>query len=188
MDEQQRSAGSAEPRSTRNREMQDEGDELLSMQELLEAEEGAVREVRRGSVAEGTVVRIDQDEVLVDVGLKSEGVVPGREMSAIEEELGRRPQVGDKLLVFVITTETPEGNALLSFRRAGTERFWRRAQEQVQTGEVVEAKVLEVNRGGVVVDFCNRAFVPISQLVSIHRPEGEEDQEEINHQLQDLVG
>src|SRR6266542_2724910 len=189
MDEQQRSAGSAEPRSTRNREMQDEGDELLSMQELLEAEEGAVREVRRGSVAEGTGVRIDQDEVLVDIGLKSEGVVPGREMSSIEEELGRRPQVGDILLIFVMTTETQEGNALLSFRRAGTERFWRRAQEQVQTGEVVEAKVIEVNKGGVVVDFGTRAFVPISQLVSVQRAgESEEEQEALANQLRSMIG
>lgn len=186
MDEQQRWG---RPTDARGREAQDDSDELLSMQELLEAEEAAVREVRRGSVAEGTVVRIDQDEVLVDVGLKSEGVIPGREMSSIEEELGRRPQVGDKLLVYVITTETPEGNALLSFRRAGTERFWRRAQEQVQTGEVVEAKVIEVNKGGVVVDFGTRAFVPISQLVSVQRAgESEEEQEALAQQLRAMIG
>jgi len=167
----------------------DAGEEPVSMQELLAAEEAAVREVRRGSVVEGTVVRIDQDEVLVDIGLKSEGVIPGREMSSIVEELGRRPQVGDPLLVFVITTETPEGHALLSFRRAATERFWRRAQEQVQTGQVVEAKVIEVNKGGVVVDFGTRAFVPISQLVSLQRTgESEEGQEQMMEQLRGLVG
>jgi small subunit ribosomal protein S1 len=159
------------------------------MQELLEAEEGAVREVRRGTAVEGTVVRIDQDEVLVDIGLKSEGVIPGREMSDIVEELGRRPHVGDQLLVYVVTTETPEGHALLSFRRAANERFWRRAQQQVQSGEVVEAKVLEVNRGGVVVDYGTRAFVPISQLVSVQRVgETDEEQEQVAQQLRGLVG
>lgn len=165
------------------------GEAPQSMQELLEAEEGAVREVRRGSVVEGTVVRIDPDEVLIDIGLKSEGVLPGREIGDIEEETGRQLRLGDKILVYVITTETLEGHALLSFRRAGAERFWRRASEQVQTGEVVEARVLEVNRGGVVVDFGTRAFVPISQLISVQRiGETEEEQEQVAQQLRSLVG
>jgi small subunit ribosomal protein S1 len=164
-------------------------DEPVSMRELLEAEAGAVRDVRRGSVVEGTVVRIDPDEVLVDIGLKSEGVIPGREVTSIEEELGRPPRIGDTLLVYVVAPETAEGHALLSYRRAGTERFWRRAQEQVQSGEVVEARVLEVNRGGVVVDFGTRAFVPISQLVSVQRVgDTEEEQEQVTQQLRSLIG
>ena len=163
--------------------------DLMSMQELLEAEDAAVKDVKRGSVVEGTVVRVDQDEVLVDVGLKSEGHIPGREVADIEQELGRKPIVGDRILVYVVATETAEGHPLLSYRRAGTERFWRRAQDQVQTGEVVEARVLEVNRGGVVVDFGNRAFVPISQLVSVQRVgETEEEQEQLVEQLKGLVG
>jgi small subunit ribosomal protein S1 len=163
--------------------------DLMSMQELLAAEDAAVKDVKRGSVAEGVIVRVHQDEVLVDVGLKSEGVIPGREVSEIEQEIGRKPKVGDRVLVYVLATETHEGHPLLSYRRAGTERFWRRAQEQVQSGEVVEAKVLEVNRGGVVVDFGNRAFVPISQLVSVQRVgETEEEQEQLVEQLKSLVG
>ena len=161
----------------------------MSMQELLAAEDAAVKDVKRGSVAEGVIVRVHQDEVLVDVGLKSEGVIPGREVSEIEQEIGRKPKVGDRVLVYVLATETHEGHPLLSYRRAGTERFWRRAQDQVQSGEVVEAKVLEVNRGGVVVDFGNRAFVPISQLVSVQRVgETEEEQEQLVEQLKALVG
>ncbi|MGH2368585.1 MAG: S1 RNA-binding domain-containing protein, partial [Chloroflexota bacterium] len=159
------------------------------MRELLEAEEASVREVRRGTVVDGTVVRIDPDEVLVDIGLKSEGVIPNKELTGIEDELGREPQVGDTLLVYVVSTETQEGHALLSYRRAGAERFWRRAQQQVHTGEVVEAKVLEVNRGGVVVDFGTRAFVPISQLVNVQRAgETDEDQEQVAEQLRSLIG
>ena len=185
----QQRPGETEGARSRDNGQTDSGEEQLSMQDLLAAEEAAVREVRRGSVVEGTVARIDQDEVLVDIGLKSEGVVPGKEMSSIVEELGRRPRVGDTLLVYVVTTETPEGHALLSFRRAATERFWRRAAEQVQTGEVVEAKVIEVNKGGVVVDFGTRAFVPISQLVSVQRAgESEEEQEHLAEQLHGLVG
>lgn len=167
----------------------DDQDDAVSMQELLAAEEASVKEIRRGSVVEGTVVRVDQEEVLVDIGLKSEGVIPNRELGSIEEDYGHPPRVGDKVLVYVVAPETPDGHALLSYRRAGQERFWRRAQEQVQTGEVVEAKVLEVNRGGVVVDFGTRAFVPISQLSSVQRVgESEEEQEQIAEQLRHLVG
>ena len=163
--------------------------DAMSMQELLDAEESGVRDVKRGSVVEGVIVHAGADEILVDVGLKSEGVIPGREAADIEQELGRRPRSGDRVLVYVLATETTEGHPLLSYRRAGMERFWRRAAEQVQTGEVVEARVLEVNRGGVVVDFGNRAFVPVSQLVSVQRVgDTEEEQEQLVQQLQGLVG
>jgi small subunit ribosomal protein S1 len=189
MDEHQRPGRHGDERRPEDARTATESDEPQSMQELLAAEEEVVPEVRRGSVVEGTVVRVDQEEILVDIGLKSEGVIPGRERQSIEEELGRPPQVGDKLLVYVLQPETVEGQAILSYRRAGTERFWRRAQQQVQSGEVIEARVVEVNRGGVVVDFGQRAFVPISQLVSIQRTgEGEEDQEQLQHQLQNLIG
>ena len=185
MDEEQRPLSQGQHNT-----MPDPSDsDALSMQDLLDAEEAAVRDVKRGSVVEGTVVHVGPDELLVDVGLKSEGVVQGREISDIEQDFGRRPHAGDRVLVYVLATETTEGHPLLSYRRAGAERFWRRAQDQVQTGEVVEAKVLEVNRGGVVVDFGNRAFVPISQLVSVQRVgETEEEQEQVVEQLRGLVG
>ncbi|MBI3970349.1 MAG: S1 RNA-binding domain-containing protein [Chloroflexi bacterium] len=188
MDEQQR-PGRGDAQDSRFGGSAAEDSEPMSMEELLESEEAVVREVRRGAVVEGTVVSINQDSVLVDIGLKSEGAISTRELPAIEEDLGRPPEVGDKLLVYVVAPETADGNALLSYRRASTERFWRRAQEQVQTGEVVEAKVVDVNRGGVVVDFGMRAFVPISQLVSIQRAgDTEEDQEQLMEQLRSLVG
>jgi small subunit ribosomal protein S1 len=193
MDEEQRT-GDPEASQPGAREARDTGqaagpEEQLSMQQLLEAEEASVREVRRGQVVDGTVVRIDPDEVLVDIGLKSEGLIPGRELSSIEEELGHPLRVGDTILVYVVTTETPEGHALLSFRRAGTERFWRRAQQQVETGEVVEARVVEYNKGGLVVLYGTRAFVPISQLANVQRAgDTEEEQEQVAEQLRGLVG
>src|ERR671913_2421408 len=107
MDEEQRTGdpegsqpGAREARDTGPATGTDGTDEQLSMQQLLEAEEASVREVRRGQVADGTVVRIDPDEVLVDIGLKSEGLIPGRELSSIEEELGHPLRVGDTILVF----------------------------------------------------------------------------------------
>jgi small subunit ribosomal protein S1 len=188
MDEEQRSGYQGGPRDARPAG-DDDDEEQMSMRDLLAAEEASVRDVRRGQVVDGAVVRVDPDEILVDIGLKSEGVIQGRELSDIEADLGRPLEVGDKLLVYVVAPETQEGHALLSFRRAETERFWRRAQQQVQSGEVVEAKVLDVNRGGVVVDFGNRAFVPISQLSQVQRVgETEEEQEQMVQQLRELIG
>jgi small subunit ribosomal protein S1 len=187
MEDEQRPQG---PEQSAEDVSSEDDSDVMSMEELLEAfeaEEAAVREIKRGQVVEGTIVHIGPDEVLVDIGLKSEGVVPGREAGDMEQEFGRPPEVGDELLVYVMQTETPEGHPLLSFRRASTERFWRRAQDQVQTGEVVEAQVVDVNRGGVVVDFGTRAFVPISQLVSVQRAEGS-DEDEVMEQLRSLVG
>src|SRR5919108_222097 len=110
-------------------------DEPVSMRELLEAEAGAVRDVGRGAVVEGTGVGIDPDEGVVDIGLKSEGVIPGREVTSIEEELGRPPRIGDTLLVYVVAPETAEGHALLSYRRAGTGGSWGRGRSRANPAE-----------------------------------------------------
>jgi len=163
-------------------------DEPESMQAILDSL-GEVKDVRRGSVVDGVVVRVDPEELLVDIGLKSEGVVSTREVTAIAEDLGRKPVAGDSLLVYVVATESPEGHPILSYKRAASEQFWRKAQLQVQQGEVIEARVLEANRGGVVVDYGSRAFVPISQLSTVTRVgDSEEEQAQVEAQLQSLVG
>ncbi len=163
-------------------------DEPESMQAILDSL-GEVKDVRRGSVVDGVVVRVDPEELLVDIGLKSEGVVSTREVTAIAEDLGRKPVAGDSLLVYVVATESPEGHPILSYKRAASERFWRKAQLQVQQGEVIEARVLEANRGGVVVDYGSRAFVPISQLSTVTRVgDSEEEQAQVEAQVQSLVG
>ena len=168
----------------------DGGDEQLSMQQLLEAEEASVREVRRGQVVDGTVVRIDPDEVLVDIGLKSEGLIPGRELSSIEEELGHPLRVGDTILVYVVTTETPEGHALLSFRRAGTERFWRRAQQQVETGRGGGGPGGGVQpRGAWSSSTAPGPSSPSPSWPTCSAPgDSEEEQEQVAEQLRGMVG
>jgi len=162
----------------------------MTMGALLASEEGAFPELRRGSVVAGTVVRIDADEVLVDIGLKSEGIIPNRELGNPAADLGHPLQVGDRILAYVLQPETPEGHAVLSYRRAGTERLWHRVTELLQSGEVLEAPVVDRNRGGLVVEVAGlRGFVPISQLESLHRTgEAEEDLQELDRQLQALVG
>ena len=168
------------------------------MQEFLDHPDHEVKNLRHGDVVEGTVVRIDPDELLVDFGGKSEGVVSNREL------LGRRGgpregdeprqelKVGDPVLVYVLQPESPEGHAVLSVRRAGLERKWRAMQERFEAGEIVEARVIDHNKGGLIVDLGVRGFVPISQIVDFpRRPRDEQPRDaaqEIAEKLQPFVG
>jgi small subunit ribosomal protein S1 len=173
-------------------------DEPTTMAELLDHPDNEVKNLRHGDVVEGTVVRIDPDELLVDFGGKSEGVVSNREL------LGRRGgpregdeprqelKVGDPVLVYVLQPESPEGHAVLSVRRAGLERKWRAMQERFEAGEIVEARVIDHNKGGLIVDLGVRGFVPISQIVDFpRRPRDEQPRDaaqEIAEKLQPFVG
>jgi small subunit ribosomal protein S1 len=168
------------------------------MAELLDSPEHEVKNLRHGDVVEGLVVRVDPDELLVDFGGKSEGVVSNREL------LGRRGgpregdeprqelKVGDPVLVYVLQPESPEGHAVLSVRRAGLERKWRAMQERFEAGEIVEARVIDHNKGGLIVDLGVRGFVPISQIVDFpRRPRDEQPRDaaqEIAEKLQPFVG
>ena len=137
--------------------------------------------IKRGDVVEGVIVRIDQDEILVDIGLKSEGVLSTKELPASGYGSFSELHMDDKVLVYVIQPETSEGHAVLSLRRANTERQWRIAEEQFKNGELLKAKVIDYNKGGLIVDVAGiRGFVPISQILNLKREEvaaGGENQE-----------
>jgi small subunit ribosomal protein S1 len=137
--------------------------------------------IKRGDVVEGVIVRIDQDEILVDIGLKSEGVLSTKELPATGYGSFNELHLNDKVLVYVIQPETSEGHAVLSLKRANTERQWRIAEEQFKNGELLKAKVIDYNKGGLIVDVAGiRGFVPISQILNLKREEvaaGGENQE-----------
>jgi small subunit ribosomal protein S1 len=137
--------------------------------------------IKRGDVVEGVIVRIDQDEILVDIGLKSEGVLSTKELPATGYGSFSELHLNDKVLVYVIQPETSEGHAVLSLKRANTERQWRIAEEQFKNGELLKAKVIDYNKGGLIVDVAGiRGFVPISQILNLKREEvaaGGENQE-----------
>jgi small subunit ribosomal protein S1 len=129
------------------------------MEALLRDADYAFRSVRRGETVEGTIVSVDQDEVLVDIGLKSEGIVPARELYTDGEEL-EPLQIGDRTLVYVVQPEGQEGHAILSLRRARTERSWREIEDLYHQGAIVEAPVVDFNKGGLIVDVKGvRGFV-----------------------------
>lgn len=151
----------------------EEGEELnQSEMEALMAASTAVTSVKRGDVVEGVIVRIDQDEILVDIGLKSEGVLSTKELPASGYGSFSELHLNDKVLVYVIQPETSEGHAVLSLKRANTERQWRIAEEQHKNNELLKAKVIDYNKGGLIVDVAGiRGFVPISQILNLKREE-----------------
>ena len=134
-------------------------------------------------------MRVDQDEVLVDVGLKSEGVIPSRELYSEGEE--EEPlHIGQSVLVYVLQPEGSEGHAVLSLRRARMERSWREIEELYQQGAIMEAPVVDHNKGGLIVDVSGvRGFVPVSQVLdlrNVSRQEGEN--EEVSDTLAAMQG
>ena len=168
------------------------GPEPTTMEELLAEQDSDIKSFKHGDVVEGAVVRIDKDEILVDIGAKSEGVVSNRELFGRQGE-GQAPlAIGDTVLVYVLQPESPEGHAVLSLRRAGLERKWRAMQEQFEAGVIIEAPVIDHNKGGLIVDCGIRGFVPISQIVDFpRRPQNDQPRDaaqEIAEKLQPFVG
>jgi small subunit ribosomal protein S1 len=137
-------------------------DDGLTMAALLDNPNNAMRELQRGDVVEGTVARVDADEVLVDIGQKSEGVISNREMGSVGDT--GLLHVGQKLLVYVVQPESAEGHATLSLKRARMEQSWRDAEQWMAEDRVIEAPVIDFNKGGLIVEVGVRGFVPISQI------------------------
>ncbi len=168
------------------------GPEPTTMAELLAEQDSDIKSFKHGDVVEGTVVRIDKDEILVDIGAKSEGVVSNRELFGRHGEGQPQLAVGDTVLVYVLQPESPEGHVVLSLRRAGLERKWRAMQEQFEAGVIIEAPVIDHNKGGLIVDCGIRGFVPISQIVDFpRRPQNDQPRDaaqEIAEKLQPFVG
>jgi len=113
-------------------------------------------------IVQGTVVRVDNEGVLVDVGAKSEGLIPSAEMS--REGSAADVSVGDRIDVMVVRVEGEEGNITLSKRRADFEMAWRRVQNAHQTSKILHAMVVDKVKGGLVVDLGMRGFVPGSHV------------------------
>ena len=117
----------------------------------------------------GTVVRVDKDEVLVDIGYKSEGVIPVAELrSAARSTRPTRSSLGEEIDALVITKEDAEGRLILSKKRARFELAWKRIEAAAESGEPVTGKVIEVVKGGLILDLGVRGFLPAS-LVDIRR-------------------
>jgi len=138
-------------------------------EELREAIEASLRDFQEGDILEGTVVKIDRDEVLLDIGYKSEGVIPTKELSIRHDvEPSEVVSVGDKIEALVLQKEDKEGRLILSKKRAQYERAWGRIEEVMQSGSTIKGPVIEVVKGGLILDIGLRGFLPAS-LVDLRR-------------------
>ncbi|MBX5445002.1 30S ribosomal protein S1 [Sphaerobacter sp.] len=144
------------------------GESVSLMEQLLSDPSHDYRVLNYGDVIEGQIMHVDRDELLVDIGSKSEGIIPAREFSTLTDEERAALSVGDRVLVFVVQAENQEGQAVLSIDRARQEKSWRRLQEIYEAGEIIEAEVTNYNKGGLLVNLDGvRGFVPASQVTEI---------------------
>src|SRR3990170_2463051 len=106
-----------------------------------------------GDVVTGRVVRIDKDEVLVDIGYKSEGVIPSNELSIRKSvDPSEEVELGEEVDALVLTKEDQDGRLILSKKRARFEKAWRRIEAAAESGEPVQGTVIEVVKGGLIID------------------------------------
>jgi small subunit ribosomal protein S1 len=138
------------------------------MEQFLNDPSHDYKSLKYGDVMDGVIMHLDREEILVDIGSKSEGIVPSREYSSLSSDERQALSVGDTILVFVVQPENQEGHAVVSIDRARQEKSWRRLQEIHEANEVIEAEVTNYNKGGLLVNLDGvRGFVPASQVSEI---------------------
>jgi small subunit ribosomal protein S1 len=143
-------------------------DSASLMEQYLSDPSHDYKSLKYGDVMDGIIMHVDRDEILVDIGSKSEGIVPSREYSSLSSDERQALSIGDTILVFVVQPENQEGHAVVSIDRARQEKSWRRLQELYEANEVIEAEVTNYNKGGLLVNLDGvRGFVPASQVTEI---------------------
>jgi ribosomal protein S1 len=138
------------------------------MDKLLGNKGLKLKEFRPGDLIEGIVVNISHGEILVDVGAKSEGIITGSELSDSDNS-HKMLKPGDKVLAKVLQAENDQGYIVLSLKKAEKERKWKDAQDAYDSGAVIEATIIEYNKGGLLCDCLGlRGFIPLSHLDRVH--------------------
>ncbi|MBO7664984.1 MAG: 30S ribosomal protein S1 [Aeriscardovia sp.] len=143
--------------------------DIGTKEDFIKAVDATIKNFDDGDLVTGTVVRIDRDEVLLDIGYKTEGVIPARELS-IKKDVDPEEVVrlGDEVEALVVTKEDKEGRLILSKKRAQYERAWGDVEKIKEEDGVVEGTVIEAVKGGLIVDIGLRGFLPAS-LVEMRR-------------------
>jgi len=139
--------------------------QMPSMEELLSESDLNMELPRPGETKTGFIVRKNDDEILVSIGAKSEGVIPGRELSQLSEEELAELTVGAEVTVVVVTLEDSHGNLVLSYTRAQEEADWDKAEKLLASEALYESEIAGYNKGGLIVKLGQlRGFVPASQV------------------------
>jgi small subunit ribosomal protein S1 len=143
--------------------------DIGSADDFLAAIDKTIKYFNDGDIVEGTIVKVDRDEVLLDIGYKTEGVIPSRELSIKHDvDPSEVVSVGDEIEALVLQKEDKEGRLILSKKRAQYERAWGTIEQKKERDEVVEGTVIEVVKGGLIIDIGLRGFLPAS-LVEMRR-------------------
>jgi small subunit ribosomal protein S1 len=143
--------------------------DIGTVEDFLAAIDSTIKYFNDGDIVEGTIVKVDRDEVLLDIGYKTEGVIPSRELSIKHDvDPNEVVSVGDQIEALVLQKEDKEGRLILSKKRAQYERAWGTIEEKKERDEVVEGTVIEVVKGGLIIDIGLRGFLPAS-LVEMRR-------------------
>ena len=139
-----------------------------------------------GEIREGQVVQHSENFILVDLGAKSEGIIIGEELSAIDEETREQLTVGTDVRVFIVETEDSSGSIVLSYAKAAQERDWDHAIQLLKSQDVFKTKIVGFNRGGVLAKLGHiRGFIPNSQLSREHQARNKDNADK---HFQSLVG
>ncbi len=143
--------------------------DIGTAEDFLAAIDGTIKYFNDGDIVSGTIVKVDRDEVLLDIGYKTEGVIPSRELSIKHDvDPSQVVNVGDEVEALVLQKEDKEGRLILSKKRAQYERAWGTIEKIKEEDGVVEGTVIEVVKGGLIVDIGLRGFLPAS-LVEMRR-------------------
>lgn len=162
--------------------------DFATMQDLLSSGID-IKIPKTGDVLEGTILSAGKNEVYIDIEGIGLGVVRGRELYDEQVRLDHL-KAGDTVLASVLEPENKEGNIEMSFRQAGQERVWQTLSDRMKTREVIKTKILEANKGGLMVEVNGViGFLPVSQLSTEHYPRVEEgDKNKILEVLKSYVG
>lgn len=140
-----------------------------------------------GDIREGIIISITSQGVILDLGLKRDGLVPPSDLDELDSEIRDSLQVNDEIPVFILETNQPD-RLLVSIHRARLNQDWVNAQEFLESGEIVEAPVIGYNRGGIIVPFGNlRGFVPASHLTALRRGMDDRQRQQVMAKMRDEV-
>jgi small subunit ribosomal protein S1 len=144
--------------------------EQNSMESLLEEQGLGLDFPKQGEIRTGVIATLGENEILVSVGTKSEGVIAGKELESIPVEERAAFHVGLEIPVYVITPEDQNGNVVLSYLRAREQRDWEEAEALKTSGDAFDSKIIGYNKGGLLVPLGRlRGFVPASQISMVRR-------------------
>lgn len=144
------------------------GDDDLSFEELLNAYDYDMP--YRGQILEGTILKVESDEILIDVGLKQDAVVTRKDLSLLDEKLKKRLVTGARVMTYVLQPRNQDGELIVSINKALELEDWVSAQTAQEKDAIVEAEVMDANRGGLLVNYQRlTGFVPQSHVVSLPR-------------------